>query len=254
MGGLLLSSGAASTLPRGPQRAGEAAGPGGAPINPHHHLSPSHLAPPPPPSTLTPPQSSTLGGESSPSHHLNLSCASPREVWVSEPGSQMPSLSVLLMAQATDCHQETRAGGSGRGSCGSTQDTAIRENPVIGRPGLPTLSSQPGLPQALLTRAAMLSSPSISSAENLLSLHAKRALAGRGCFHQEPGQINPAKLPPQWNRWDVRTLPSAQASCSSPLSWEGAPGPQSPLLGNEEYSRKTTAMALQIGWPLETTG
>lgn len=127
-------------------------------------------------------------------------------------------------------------------------------NPVISRPGLPTLSSQPGLPQAMLTRAATLSSPSISSAENLLSLHAKRALAGRGCFHQEPGQINPAKLPPQWNRWDVRTLPSAQASCSSPLSREGAPGPQSPLLGNEEYSRKTTAMALQIGWPLETTG
>lgn len=127
-------------------------------------------------------------------------------------------------------------------------------NPVISRPGLPTLSSQPGLPQAMLTRAAMLSSPSISSAENLLSLHTKRALAGRGCFHQEPGQINPAKLPPQWNRWDVRTLPSAQASCSSPLSREGAPGPQSPLLGNKEYSRKTTAMALQIGWPLETTG
>ena len=58
--------------------------------------------------------------------HLNLSCASPREVWVSEQGSQMPSLSVLLMAQATDCHQETRTGGSGR-SCGTSQNTDIWE-------------------------------------------------------------------------------------------------------------------------------
>lgn len=185
----------------------------------------------------------------------------------SEPIVCIPKGGLGFRAGKPDAQPECSADGTGHRLPPRDQGRRVRKgqlwqhsghchlgNPVIGRPGLPTLSSQPGLPQALLTRAAMLSSPSISSAENLLSLHAKRALAGRGCFHQEPGQINPAKLPPQWNRWDVRTLPSAQASCSSPLSWEGAPGPQSPLLGNEEYSRKTTAMALQIGWPLETTG